>query len=922
MAKTKRDYQIQAEETFFSELDKGTKSGIICLATGAGKTFVAVNILNNPRFNKILWVTHSIELISQSSLAILHEEFDDKQLFEDINAKGDIIDYLDSLDGKDSEDLFGGLTHQETKVKGHIGIVKQHRLDLDCKIVVASIQTIVRRLDKIDANMFDLVIIDECHMACSDTFSKVCNYFKPKFLLGLTATPKRTDGLSLSNLFEKIIFERDIKFCIDNNFLCEIDAVRVKTELSLDTVRTTAGELNSKDLESLVNTSARNNLVVDKYLEYASGRQALTFCVDVQHAMDLAKVFNNRGVNTSFVVGDESLCPDRKYRVDLFRSKKLQVLTNVNILCLDEETEILTESGWTKIDEMTYSHKIANWDNGYVWFKEPKFIIKRERFENENMVSLNSKFKNLRVTDRHNIVWRKRNGEWQKSEAKDLVNMQIELPVSGRFIPEKVEMPIPFVYSKKHYEKAINSNSFALRTRNDFNIKESRELAKIRIDEKLALRYKAPHELTLAECKFIGFWIGDGCKHKTKDGCLRYTLAQAIVYPNIIKWIDNTLTKCGFDFIKRDKSHLEFPHYTYELSRGTGFGNQKRCGVFEIEPYLEKSGSKYLSYLNERQFDALLEGLWFADGNHLQHKKMPKTGCHVASVNKQLLDKLQEIACCRGYRTTLYMGTPKKNKDHQEIWYLSFRKTDMFQVANDRLTIENNYISERVWCVTSHSGNIITRRKGHVTVTGNTAGVDIPDTNCIIMARPTKSLVLYLQAIGRGTRLKSGGGNLLLLDIVDNTSKHELINTWTLDKGKELEDKVFLTKVKKDALIEKREQKRKLDSVVKKDVKLDLLKPPTQPSNALAGWTRERVIEEATEKQLDFLKRLGLYEEGNAYTKGQCSELIAIAPAAAWQIEKAKRWGYDTSKGLTITQFQLIEKQVSSTSNKSITKSL
>lgn len=917
MGKQLRPYQEEGIAAVFNELNNGVKSQLLVNATGLGKTFQAVQILNNPRFSKVLWLTHNEELISQSSLAILREEFDDNSLFQEIDQKGGFIAYLDSLDGKAPMDLFDGLTHQETKVKGHLGIIKQHRLDLDCKIVVASIQTIVRRLDKIPSNTFDLIVVDEAHMSIATTWSKVCNYFSPQLLLGLTATPVRSDGMSLSNLFDKIVFERDIKFGIDNGYLCEIDAVRVKTDLDIDSVRTTAGELNSKDLENLVNTPNRNNLIVDKYLEYGSGRQALAFCVDVKHAMDLAQVFNNRGINASFVVGDESLCPDRKARVDLFRSKDIQVLTNVNILCLDEETEILTESGWTKIDEMTYSHKVANWDNGKVWFKEPKFIIKRERFENENMISLNSKFKNLRVTDRHNIVWRKRNGMWQKNEAIDLVNKQIELPVSGKFIPEKVEMPTPFVYSKKQYEKAINANSFVLRTRNGFNTKESRELAKIRINEKLALRYKAPHELTLAECRFIGFWIGDGCKHKTKDGGLRYTLAQATVYPNIIKWIDDTLTKCGFDFIKRDKSHLEFPHYTYELSRGTGFGNQKRCGVFEIEPYLEKNGSKYLSYLNERQFDALLAGLWFADGNHLQHKKMPKTGCHVASVNKPLLDKLQEIACCRGYRTTLYMGTTKKNKDHQQIWYLSFRKAEMFQIANERLSVEDNYISERVWCVTSHSGNIITRRKGHVTVTGNTAGVDIPDTNCIIAARPTKSLVLYMQSIGRGTRLKSDGGNLLLLDIVDNTSKHQLINTWTLDKGKPLEDKIFMTKEKKSDLIEKREQKRKIDSQVKKDVKVDLMKLPEPPKIA-GAWMKDA----PSEKQLAWLERLGYDIVNNTYTKGQCSELISASQASQAQINALKNKGYDVSKGVTVTQAQMAFATIANETNKSITKSL
>ena len=530
MGKQLRPYQEEGIAAVFNELNNGVKSQLLVNATGLGKTFQAVQILNNPRFSKVLWLTHNEELISQSSLAILREEFDDNSLFQEIDQKGGFIAYLDSLDGKAPMDLFDGLTHQETKVKGHLGIIKQHRLDLDCKIVVASIQTIVRRLDKIPSNIFDLIVVDEAHMSLATTWSKVCNYFSPQLLLGLTATPVRSDGMSLSNLFDKIVFERDIKFGIDNGYLCEIDAVRVKTDLDIDSVRTTAGELNSKDLENLVNTPKRNNLIVDKYLEYASGRQALAFCVDVKHAMDLAHVFNNRGINASFVVGDESLCPDRKARVDLFRSKELQVLCNVNILV---------------------------------------------------------------------------------------------------------------------------------------------------------------------------------------------------------------------------------------------------------------------------------------------------------------------------------------------------------------------------------------------------AGIDIPDTNCIIMARPTKSLVLFMQACGRGTRLKSDGGNLLLLDIVDNTSKHQLINTWTLDKGKPLEDKVFMTKEKKSDLIEKREQKRKIDSQVKKDVKVDLMKLPEPPKIA-GAWMKDA----PSEKQLAWLERLGYDIVNNTYTKGQCSELISASQASQAQINALKNKGYDVSQGVTVTQAQMAFAAMANETNKSITKSL
>jgi superfamily II DNA or RNA helicase len=83
---------------------------------------------------------------------------------------------------------------------------------------------------------------------------------------------------------------------IKDGYLCELDGIRIKTDISLDNVRTTAGEFNQKDLQVL-NCHARNQLIVDSHFKYADGRQAIAFCVDVEHAMDLCEAFKSRGVN-------------------------------------------------------------------------------------------------------------------------------------------------------------------------------------------------------------------------------------------------------------------------------------------------------------------------------------------------------------------------------------------------------------------------------------------------------------------------------------------------------------------------------------------------------------------------------------------------------------------------------------------------
>lgn len=327
-----RPYQTDAINSVGRELltNKVDKQ-LLVLATGTGKTFLACNIAKKKVFNRILWLTHVEELIVQSANSLANEFFSEDEEMLDYIKKIDenegILNHYNNMQGE--EDLFS--SQLSTKLKQMIGIVKQKRMDIDSKIVVASVQTIHRRLDRIDPDHFDLVIADEAHLFGAKSFVKCLDYFKPKLRLGLTATPSRADNFGLGNIFDKVSYQYDIVNGIEDNYLCEINAVQVKTDLSLDSVRTTAGELNSKDLR-VVDCPERNNLIVDKYKEYADGRQAIIFCVDVQHVLNLNEVFKNRGLNADFVVGDKELCPNRKERIDKFKRGETQILINCMIL--------------------------------------------------------------------------------------------------------------------------------------------------------------------------------------------------------------------------------------------------------------------------------------------------------------------------------------------------------------------------------------------------------------------------------------------------------------------------------------------------------------------------------------------------------------------------------------------------------------
>jgi superfamily II DNA or RNA helicase len=315
-----RDYQIKAIDAVKKELDNGVKKQLLVMATGTGKTFTAVKAIEQFNFQRVLWITHTEELVQQSALAFLSEKFD-KELTDAVEDIG-FINWVHNGSG-----MFGC-----RGIKFRMGLIKADAFYPDGSVVMASAQTLYRRLDKLPKDHFDAIICDEAHLFLSRTFSDPLKYFEPKLLLGLTATPTRLDGMQLGNMFDKIVYSYDIADGVKDGYLCELDAVRIKTDLSLDNVRTTGGEFNAKDLSNEVDIPQRNKLIVDSYKTYAEGRQGIFFCVDIKHSLHLAEEFKSQGIICNAVSSDEESTGDRSQTIKDFKAGKIQVLTNVGIL--------------------------------------------------------------------------------------------------------------------------------------------------------------------------------------------------------------------------------------------------------------------------------------------------------------------------------------------------------------------------------------------------------------------------------------------------------------------------------------------------------------------------------------------------------------------------------------------------------------
>lgn len=288
MSKSLRPYQQEAIDAIHYALKRGVKKMALVLPTGAGKTFTAVQAIKD--MGRILWLGHTEELIDQSA-EVLRMEFECE-----------------------------------------IGLIKADKFDIDHQVVMASPQTLYRRLNKLPKDYFDVVVADECDLFGSVTFRQGIEHFTPKLLLGLTATFMRNDNLSLYDIFDEVVFEYTIQKAIKDGYLTKPIAVKVKTSANLDDVHTLAGDFNQQELAVKINTPERNYGIVNKYIEYGQGRQFIAFCTNVEHTIDLCEAFNEKGIDCNYVVGDKELTTDRKGVITKFKNEEILGLTNCNIL--------------------------------------------------------------------------------------------------------------------------------------------------------------------------------------------------------------------------------------------------------------------------------------------------------------------------------------------------------------------------------------------------------------------------------------------------------------------------------------------------------------------------------------------------------------------------------------------------------------
>ncbi|WP_442778106.1 DUF3427 domain-containing protein [Bacillus sp. m3-13] len=283
--------QTAALEQLKAVRAKGAQKGLIISATGTGKTFLSAFDVRNFSPSKMLFIVHREQILKKAM--------------------------------QDYRKILGGLEDE-------FGILSGNTKNVDAKYLFATVQTISKDnyLQQFEKDQFDYVLIDEVHKAGAQSYLKIINHFTPKFLLGMTATPERTDNFNIYELFDyNIAYEIRLQAALEEDMLCPFHYFGV-----LDYEQNGQMIDDATELRKLVSTERVTHIIEKiKYYGFSGDRvRGLIFCSSKEEARTISVALNEEGLKTLALTGDNSQ-EEREEAIQKLDSGELEYILTVDI---------------------------------------------------------------------------------------------------------------------------------------------------------------------------------------------------------------------------------------------------------------------------------------------------------------------------------------------------------------------------------------------------------------------------------------------------------------------------------------------------------------------------------------------------------------------------------------------------------------
>lgn len=252
------DIQREALEALQASRAEGNEAGLVVLATGLGKTYLAA--FDSRSSERVLFVAHRNEILNQASNSFAR-----------------------------------------VRPGARIGFYHGQQKDPGAPILFANIATLQNHLRRFTPDAFDYIVVDEFHHAAAQGYRRLIEYFRPRFLLGLTATPERSDGGDLLGLcLQNLVYRCDLGRGISEELLAPFHYYGVPDLVDYSNIPWRSGRFDPEALEEALAVSARAENAYEHYQRLAQ-KHTLVFCCSQRHADFMGDFFRSKGLRVAVV---------------------------------------------------------------------------------------------------------------------------------------------------------------------------------------------------------------------------------------------------------------------------------------------------------------------------------------------------------------------------------------------------------------------------------------------------------------------------------------------------------------------------------------------------------------------------------------------------------------------------------------------